>query len=427
MSYAFINCTIIEGPADKQPVPDAAVVVNSTSGLIEKAGSVSGITIPSGYEKIDLGGRFVMPGLINAHAHLIASGKPSLGDNKSTRFLLKFLKTGVGKKLALKLIRGNVENALNAGVTTIRSMGDPYGYDISARELVSSGKTAGPRLLVSGRLICATGGHGDLLTPIVIDSPWEGRRAVRTNAGMLVDHIKLISTGGVTDSRKIGEAGQVQMTIEEIAAVCDEAHRRKLTVGCHAESTEGVREALLGGVDTIEHGADFDDEIISLFLNNPNSLHGYSSYIPTLSAPDNILKNSGQIVNWDEVKQKNAELVFAGQKCGVNKAFTAGIKTGCGTDSGVPFVTHYNVWEELTLLINHGGITAAEAIETATIRTAGILGIDEFTGSITEGKSADMIVLSDNPLEKIETLASPYMVSAGKQLLRNPKVKKLKI
>jgi len=426
MNYAFTNCTMIEGPADKLPLSDALILVNSTTGKIEQTGLRKDILIPSNYEIIDLSGRFVMPGLINAHAHLIASGKPSIGDNKSTRFLLKFLKTPVGKSLALRMIRKNIENALNAGVTTIRAMGDPYYFDIKARNLVDSGRAAGPRLLVSGKLICTTGGHGDLLTPLVIDSSWEGRKAVRSNAGMLVDHIKLISTGGVTDSRKIGEAGQVQMTLKEIGAVCEEAHRRNLTVGCHAESTRGVKEALIAGVDTIEHGADFDDEIISLFLNNPQSLRGYSSYIPTLSAPFNILKNKNKLTDWDVVKLTNAGLVFDGQKRGVYKAIKAGIKTGCGTDSGVPFVTHYNVWEELVLLIKYGGITPAAALEAATIGTAEIIGIDDLSGSITAGKQADMIVLSDNPLEKIETLAVPLMVAAGKTLIRNPKVKKLK-
>jgi imidazolonepropionase-like amidohydrolase len=212
-----------------------------------------------------------------------------------------------------------------------------------------------------------------------------------------------------------------------MSGVCVVAHRRGLTVGCHAESTEGVREALLGGVDTIEHGAAFDDEIISLFLNNPNSLRGYSSYIPTLSAPENIIKNKDKLQGWDEVKLTNAELVFSGQKSGVQQAIKAGIKTGCGTDSGVPFVTHYNVWEELELLMKYGGITPAAALETATIATAGILGIDDICGSITAGKQAEMIVLNDNPLERIETLAVPFMVAAGKTLIRSPRVKKLKL
>lgn len=425
MKYALYNCAILDVEKDTPPATGYCLLFDSDTGLIEKIAPAASFTIPSGYEGIDLSGRMVMPGLINAHAHLISSGKPSLGMNKRTLLLLRFLKTGMGKKVALSFMKKNIANAVNAGVTTLRSMGDPCYYDRAARDLVEGGSAEGPRLLVSGKLICATGGHGDMLTPLIIDSPWEGRRAVRRNYGMQVDHIKLISTGGVTDSRMVGQAGQVEMTVEEIAAICDEAHRRSLLVGCHAESTRGVREALLGGVDTIEHGAAFDDEILGLFLKNPNSLRGYSAYIPTLSAPCAILNNPMPSY-WDEVKQKNAELVFEGQKRGVRQAVEAGVTIGCGTDAGVPFVTHYDVWKELTLLMEYGGMSAREAIRAATIQNAEILGIEGSTGSLKEGKRADLMVLKGDPLDSIETLAEPLMVVAGGKLIRNPRVRPIK-
>ncbi|MDC7226791.1 MAG: amidohydrolase family protein [Spirochaetales bacterium] len=421
-SFILKNCSLINGRADIDIKHGVSLGVGA-DGLIKEI--VSGnSTVESYSEEIDLNGCYLVPGIINAHAHLIASGKPSIGFNKSTRILLKFLSTGPGRKLAGNMIKRNITNAVNAGVTTIRSLGDPLYYDIAVRNELKDSGDAFPRLLTAGRLICASGGHGDMLTPLTADSPWECRKAVRMNDQHSVDVIKLISTGGVTDARKIGQAGCVHMTVEEIAAVCDEAHRRGLMVACHAESSLGVKEALLGGVDTIEHGSELDRQMIDLFLKNPNSLRGYSAYIPTLSAPVRIMENRKELTSWDNIKFANAEIVMKGQIKAVNQAVEAGVKIGCGADSGVPFVSHYDVWNELRFLMEHAGLTAAGALEVGTIATAEILGIDGITGSLDVGKAADIIVTADNPLEDLSALSKPRMVAAQGRLVRRPQIKK---
>ncbi len=421
--YLLTNCNIINGKAESEIIRSGAILIDSDSGNIDKIYKTGSSPDSSVREAHDLLGQWIMPGLINSHAHLIASGKPSIGDNSNTRLLLKFLASSAGRKLARSIIKKNIKNAVNAGVTTIRSLGDPLYLDIDVKKSISESKEAWPRLLTAGKLICASGGHGEMLTPLTADTPWEGRKAVRINDSHGSDVIKLISTGGVSDARKIGEAGTPHMTVEEISAICDEAHRRGLMVACHAESSRGVKDALLGGVDSIEHGAEFDSDMLKLFLNNPESLRGYTAYVPTLSAPVKIFENSAEIKDFDEIKLANAALVMEGQIKGFTQALEAGVLIGCGTDSGVPFVSHYDVWEELKLFIDRGDVSAAKAIEMATIDSAKILGIEEITGTIDEGKSADIIVCRENPLESIETLSNPAMVIAKGKLIKSPHVK----
>ena len=162
-------------------------------------------------------------------------------------------------------MKRNALTALHAGVTTMRSVGEFFYTDVKLRDEINNGEFVGPNLLVSGFFLSVTGGHGAPFLALVGDSPWEARRNVRINVKNGVDLIKICVTGGVTDAKMVGEAGRLQMTVEEVAAICEETHKIGLRVAAHVESTEGVRVALKGGVDTIEHGSEMDDEIISLF------------------------------------------------------------------------------------------------------------------------------------------------------------------
>jgi imidazolonepropionase-like amidohydrolase len=197
-------------------------------GRIKVVDKKNKVTIPPDYKQFDLTGKYVIPGLINAHAHLIGDDRPrDISTPEKQRKLVHFVGTSIGKKLALKMIRKNVTNALNSGVTTIRAVGDPHGYDLLIRNEVQQGKLAGPCIFAAGKLICPSGGHGTAMGRVA-DSPWEFRREVRNAVHNGADFIKIMSTGGVSDSTKIGQAGRPEMTLDEITAACDEAHRAGL-------------------------------------------------------------------------------------------------------------------------------------------------------------------------------------------------------
>lgn len=423
-NYVLTNCNIIDGI---NPGLKENMTMLVSDGKIEQIGKASEVKVRKGYINLDVCGKYVMPGLINAHAHLFGSGKPmkAISGGKAQEKIVSMLRTKIGRKILDGMVKEHTLTALNSGVTTIRAVGDLFYSDVKLRDMIDSGKLKGPRLLAAGLAISVTGGHGAGSFSHVADSPWEARKVVRKNVYEQTDLIKICVTGGVTDSRVIGQAGRLAMTLQEISAVCEEAHKVGLLVAAHAESTEGVRISLLGGVDTIEHGAAFDEEIIGLFLNNPKALRGYSSLIPTLQAAVTICELNPKDTLMSYVNVENAKIVLEGMVKGLVKATEAGILTGLGTDSSCPFVTQYNTWRELEYVVKYAGLSAEAAIHNATGKNAKILGIDNLTGTLEVGKASDLIVTKENPLTDLRALSRLDMVMRGEILINSPQVKKI--
>jgi imidazolonepropionase-like amidohydrolase len=322
-------------------------------------------------------------------------------------------------------MKKNAINALNAGVTTLRTMSDPLYIDIKLRDQINDGKIIGPRLLCAGKGICITGGHGWAMA-FVADSVPKIRKAVRQNLRMRVDHIKILSTGGVMDARKVGEAGRPQMTIEEIETACYEAHRGGLLVATHCESTEGIKEALHGGVDSIEHAAEIPDELIPLIKHNPKSLRGYTVIVPTVSAGMGMAVLPKDETKITQESFENAIIIEKGMISALQKAYKENLRISCGTDASVPYSFHYELWKELMYYLKYTDMKEKEAIYFATKGNAENLSIDDVTGSIEVGKFADFIVVPGNPLERIEYLGEVSKVIIKGHLIKNPKVKKAK-
>jgi imidazolonepropionase-like amidohydrolase len=260
----------------------------------------------------------------------------------------------------------------------------------------------------------------------IADSKVEIRKAIRKNLREKVDFIKILSTGGVMDARAIGEAGRPQMTVEEIKTACFEAHRGNLLVATHCESTKGIQEALEGGVDSIEHGAEITENLVSKFKNNPNSLRGYTVLTPTLSAGMGIATLPKEDTKLTYEKHENAKIVAKEMIIGLQKAYESGIKLNLGTDASVPYSTHYEVWKEIKYWTHYTEMSLQEAIYHATLGNAENLRIDEITGSITEGKFADLQVVPDNPFENLDTLGQVSMVFMKGIPIEKPNVKKIK-
>jgi imidazolonepropionase-like amidohydrolase len=425
--YAFKGCNVIYGDAGKNMDRNMTILIHE-NGLIEKIGQASEVAIPDGYQTINLSGKYVMPGLINAHVHLFSDGKPFT--MSASKGLLNFafhhiLNTKLGRSVLKKRMKRNALTALHSGVTTMRSVGEFFYTDVQLRDEIKANQFVGPNLLVSGYFLSVTGGHGAPYLALVGDSPWEARKNVRINVNNGVDLIKICVTGGVTDAKMVGEAGRLQMTEEEVAAICDEAHKIGMRVAAHVESTEGVRIALKGGVDTIEHGAEMDDEIISLYKNNPRALKGYTAVIPTLQAGYPCAELDTSLTKVSETVKENSRLVYNAMLKGLQQAIEHDIKIGVGTDAAMPYVTHYDVWRELDHFMRQTKLDAGQVIELVTKSNAEILGIDHLTGTIDIGKHADLIILEHNPLDNIKALSNVAMVMVKGELIRTPSVTRM--
>ena len=409
---AISHVTVIEGDRAGTRAPDSTILTDA-AGRITAVGRSSEVAIPAGAQVIDGSGRFALPGLINAHAHLFSEGKPLppiLLSERAEKLVSLFMKSPAGRIYLRGRTRRAVLTQMKTGVTTIRSVGDPGYEGVELAAAIDAGELVGPRLLASGPLMAVTGGHGAPQIALISDNPWDARRNVRESIRRGVKAIKIAATGGVTDAKVIGQAGRPEMTEEEMTAICDEAHNAGILVAAHAQSAAGITAALRAGVDTIEHGAAMNDEIIGLFNDNPRSLLGRSALIPTLQACLPLVDLDEKVTGITPVNKANAILVFDEMLAGIRTALEHDIALGMGTDSALTFVTHYNTWRELDLLVRVGGLTPARALHAATQSNARILGLDEETGSLTPGRAADIVLTTADPLEDLRTLARPAAV-----------------
>jgi imidazolonepropionase-like amidohydrolase len=422
--FALADVSIVTGDADGTVLPGHNVVVGA-SGKIEQVGPTADTPAPPGYRLMDVRGQFLVPGLINAHAHLFSNGRPLppfLVKESTATLVAKLGRSPIGRRLFKKRAKTNALVQLHSGVTTIRTVGDT-GYEVvEVAAEIDRGEYLGPRVLASGPLLAITGGHGTPQIALTSDSPWDARRNTRKNVQRGVKAIKISATAGVTDARAVGYAGRPEMTEEEMTAICDEAHNAGIRVAAHAQSAAGIHASLRAGVDTIEHGARMTPEITGLFLDNPRSLNGSSALVPTLLVCLPLVKFDQEITGASDVVKANAVMVLDEMLQGVDAARENGIAIGMGTDSALTYVTHYDAWREMDVLVRYGGLTPAQALNSATRTNAEILGLSDVTGSIEVGKDADLVLLDANPLDGFRAFVDPRMVCARGAVIDKPSV-----
>lgn len=373
----------------------------------------------TGAEVIDCTGKYIMPGLINMHAHLFGTGMPSkvLGGGGSQKAVLKFVHTQLGHKVLDAMVASHVLAELDSGVTTLRAVGDFCGSDLRIRDAVRAGQKIGPRMYCSGTAITVPGGHGDGTFAETASDPAELRALVDAHHAAGADFIKICVTGGVMDAKKKGSPGELKMNLEQTRAVCDRAHELGMKVASHTESPDGMRVAIEGGVDTVEHSAGFDEALQKILLERDGGI------IMTFSPALPLARLSPEVTKLNELCVYNSEVVLDGMREGVRTAMEAGIHLGMGTDASCPFVTQYNMWREVWYFQRMMHVSPNYAIYTATLSNAEILGIADITGSVESGKYADLLILSANPLEQLEAMREPYAVlKEGK--VRQPRLKK---
>lgn len=416
MKYAFINGIILDGSKDMKPISDMVILTEDEYILAVVENDISF----DGYEIIDLKGKYIMPGLINLHVHLPASGKPKKKASDPKK-LVKLVKSNfLFKKFAQRLCENYALMELKSGVTTIRTVGGILDFDSMIRDRIQNNEILGPRILASNMAISVVDGHMAGSLAYEAKSVEDAKHYVQMIAKDKPDLIKLMITGGVLDAKVKGEPGELKMPSEYVKEACEEAHRLGFKVAAHVESTEGVYVALENGVDTIEHGAKVNPEIIQLFKRQN------ASHIVTLSPALPFALFDRSISNVSEIEQFNGKVVFEGIIDCAKACLENNIPVGLGTDTGCPYVTHYDMYRELVYFHKFCNVSNAFALYTATKRNAQIAGIDDITGSIEVGKCADMIITENNPLDNIEALRNISMVVVKGKILYDIKNKKMK-
>ncbi|RSX56383.1 metal-dependent hydrolase family protein [Bifidobacterium samirii] len=421
--FALAHATLVTGDGQGTVLRDMTVKVGA-HGRIEQVAPSIETSVPEEYHYLDATGRYVMPGLINAHTHLFSQGRPldpKLATPSGQRMVARFAHSPVDRPYIMATAKRSIRTLLDSGVTTIRTLGD-VGYEaVELRDRIAQGAMVGPRILASGPMLAIPEGHGAPLVALTGSTPDEARANARTNIEHGANAIKIAATGGVTDAQELGEAGSPQMTVEQMRAICEEAHRHGIIVAAHAQSAEGVLRALTAGVDTIEHGSPLDETLIGMFRHNPNALRGWSALVPTMSAGLPLTLVDQATTGITDIQLENAKTVAAGMVEGARQAHEAGLTVGVGTDSAMTFVPQYATWRELDLMVRFAGFTPAEALHAATAVNARILNVSGTTGSLTPGKSADLLVLDRNPLDDLRALETPSLVVAAGHPVWRPK------
>ncbi len=415
MKYALINGIILDGAEQMQPRPGQTLLINGDRiEAIVPAG-----TDPSGYEKIDLAGGYVMPGLINLHVHLPASGRPTVKQKDNKKLVRLMTSNALLRAVTFRVCAGYAKTELLSGVTTLRSVGGIQAVDSRLRDKILSGGAIGPRILAGNMAVSVPGGHMAGSLAYEATSPAEAAALVRKIAEDKPDLIKLMITGGVLDAKCKGKPGELKMSPDIVQAACDQAHALGLPVAAHVESPEGVRVALKGGVDTIEHGAAPDGEILRLFEQRR------ACHIATISPALPYAMFDRSVTGASETEQYNGKIVMDGIIACAKACLARGIPVGLGTDTGCPYITHYDMWREVYYFHKFCGVSNAFALHTATLRNAQMVGLGAETGSLEPGKCADLIVTQQNPLDDLKALRHIDLVMARGSLYRTPRVKKI--
>lgn len=416
MKYALVNGKILNGNEDMVPQENLIILVEGDriKDIVDKDEHIDG------YQVVDLKGQYIMPGLINMHVHLPSTGKPKKKEVDNVKLVNFVTKYALTRKYLQAVCEKAAKIQLLSGVTTIRTMGGVESYDSLIRDRINQGDIIGPRIIAGNMAVSVPGGHMANSLAYAATSANEARTFVDTIAKGKPDIIKLMITGGVLDAKKKGEPGVLKMPPEYVKAACDEAHKLGYKVAAHVESPEGVRVALENGVDTIEHGAKPDEKIIQLFKETG------ACHIATLSPALPYALFDQSVSHVSDMAKYNGKVVFDGIIECAKACLENDIPVGLGTDTGCPYITHYDMWRELHYFHKFCGVSNRFALYTATKRNAELLGLGDDIGTIDIGKCADMIVTKDNPLDNLEALRYVSMVMSKGKLINNPKVKKIK-
>lgn len=403
----YVQCgTIIDTQTGKKLTEKTIVVSNGKIKSMD-----NGFTSGSSKDVVvDLKDKTVLPGLIDMHVHMESEFNPST-------YIKRFTDNEADVALQSTVY---AKRTLMAGFTTVRDLGGS-GVNISLRNAINKGSVVGPRIYTSGKALATTGGHADPTNGMrsdlmgdpgpkegVVNSPEDGKKAVRQRYKNGADLIKITATGGVLSVAKSGQ--NPQFTLEEIKAITTTAKSYGFTVAAHAHGDEGMKLAVLGGVTTIEHGTLMSDETMELMIKNNCYL------VPTISAGKQVAEKAKQAGFFPEVVAKKALEIGPKHQASMARAYKKGVPMAFGTDAGV-FPHGLNAIEFGYLL--EAGIPVMESLKAATITNAKILGMEATLGQLKQGFIADIIAVNEDPSKNVRTLEKVAFVMKDGVIYKN--------
>lgn len=358
------------------------VSVDTVSGQVVQ-------TVREADQIVDVQGKYLVPGLINAHTHIVmaADGRERAGQDVTLDTLV-----------ALQ----NLQDAIASGVTTIRDAGSTDNIDLKLATKIRQQRLQLPDIIGSGAALTMTGGHGSKIG-MEVDGVDEVRKAARWNLKHGAQTIKLMATGGVSLDGE--QPTDEQLSVEELTAAVLEAHHKGKPAMAHAQGTQGIKNAILAGVDSVEHAVYLDDETIQMLLDTNTAI------VPTMAAPWQMLQHKDDIPAYMYDK---ASALWEAHQQSIRDAAAAGVNVVMGTDAG----TSYNDFKsgpgvEIRLLASVG-MTPEQVLLASTIRGAELLGIAERVGELVPGKDADMLILDRDPLQDLAVLTdAPRVIKRG--------------
>jgi imidazolonepropionase-like amidohydrolase len=362
---------------------------------------------PDGAQAIDLGDMTLLPGLIDAHTHVLLQG-----DITSTDYDEQLFRESMPYR-ALRASRA-VRIALDHGFTTLRDLeteGAMY-TDVDVKRAIANGVIPGPRLFVSTRAMSVTGGYGpsgyspEVTYPMgvqIVDGVEGGRKAVREQIAHGADWIKVYADRSYFVQKDGTLSSIPTFTLEEMKAIVDEAHRLRHKVAAHAMARPGIENALLAGVDSIEHGISIDNDLLDMMVSKGVFL------CPTLTVTDYVAPGRGGV--WAKIPQYHRD--------SFQRAMRKGVKIAFGTDAGGFPWDALNEAKEFEYETQYG-MTAMQAIQTATRNAAELLGISDQIGTVEAGKLADIVAVPGNPLNDITALERVGFVMKDGQVYKKP-------
>ena len=373
---------------------------------IEKVGSAKEIQVPAGATVIDLGSATLLPGLIDAHVHL--TGDPQHSGYKS-----------LGISVPRQTLTGakNARLTLEVGFTTVRNVGAAGYSDAALRDAINAGEIPGPRMIVSGPALGSTGGHCDenLLAPEFAhrdEGVADGVAAITAKTREVIkygaDVIKFCASGGVFSKGDL--PGTEQYSPAEMTALVEEAHRQGRKVAAHAHGAQAIIDAAKAGVDSIEHGSLIDEEGI-------RTMKQHGTYLVADIYNDDFILGLGKQYGFTDEMLEKERMVGQQQREGFRKAAQAGVKIAFGTDAGV--YPHGGNAKQFAYMVKYG-LTPMQAIQSATVNAADLLGWSDQVGSLEPGRFADLIAVEGDPLKDVTTLEHVKFVMKGGEVIKNP-------